>query len=216
MTRTAASLVRDFFLAPEGAAPREAAPASVPPVLAVLGDPRVAMPLACASALVLARSAHHSHAAVCMRPAGSVSAVRLLASGTARREAARLAARGCETDASGRLVRARLPDPPAEAAAAVRRLAAAAGCPLAVALGGPRAPELDAVLTLADAIVLVRRRGDPPGLARLAAAGLARLQIPVAICDDCLGATARLLVTAGVAVPSPARAALAPVVAAVS
>lgn len=210
MTRTALTLVRDFFVAPQRAVSREAA-APVAPVVIVLGDPRVAGAVGCAVAVELARTARSSHAAVCLWPGDRRPAARLPAYGATRRAAARLAARGCETDASARLARAFLPEEPIAAAAAAQRVTAAADCPVAIALGGPRTPHLDALLALADAVILARRPTDSPALARLAEAGLAALRTPVFTCDAPFGAAGRLLATAGLYSPSPVRAALVPV-----
>jgi hypothetical protein len=208
-SRTAVSRLRDFFLFPAYATrPERVAP--VPPVVVVLGDARAVAILACAAALELARGAGHDHAAVCLWPSACVPAIRLPASPAARRGARRAAARGCHADASGRLVRARLPDPPLEAAATAQRVAAAAECPVAIALAGARTEELDTLFCLGDAIVLARRPGDAPALTRLAESGLARLQVPVATCEAGMGAAARMLAVAGLGVAPAARAALVP------
>jgi hypothetical protein len=201
-----AERVRDFFVVP----PRSRAPvatAPVPPVVFVLGDTRLAPALAAATALGLARTAGASHAAVCLWPGDRRPAGRLPAFGAARRGAARLAARGCVADASVRLARAHLPEPAGDAAAALRRLIPAAACPVAVALRGPRDAELDAVLVLADAVLLARRADEPPGLTRLAQAGLAGLGIPVLPCDVRIGAAGAALATSGLVLAPSARAA---------
>ncbi|MDX6670769.1 MAG: hypothetical protein QOI91_1132 [Solirubrobacteraceae bacterium] len=210
MTRTALTLVRDFFVAPERAAPRETA-GPVPPVVVVLGDVRVVPALACAAAVELARIEHWSHAAVCLWPGERRPAARLPASGVARRTATRLAARGCEADASARLARAFLPDEPVAAAAAAQRVAAAADCPLVIGLAGARTPHLEALLTLGDAVILARRPTDSPALARLAEAGLAALRTPVFTCEAPAGAAVRAIATAGLRAPSPVRTQIAPV-----
>jgi hypothetical protein len=198
MTRSAASLVRDFFLAPERVV-RPERPAPVAPVVVVLGDARVVPALACAAALELVRAGGRDHAAALLWPGAGAPSTRVPATGPARRGAARIAARGCEADATGRLVRARLPDDPADATATVQRVVGGADCPVAVGLGGPRTPELDTLFTLADAVVLTRRPGEAPALTRLAEAGLARLQVPVVTCEARLGAPGRLLATTGLA-----------------
>jgi hypothetical protein len=214
MSRTAFTLVRDFFLAPERVAPRAVA-APVAPVVIVLGDPRAVPALACAAAVELARWGPWSQAAVCLWPGERRPAVRLPATGAARRTAGRLAARGCETDASARLARAFLPDDPVAAATAAQRVTAAADCPVALGLGGARTPHLDALLTLGDAVILARRPTDSPALARLAEAGLAALRTPVHTCDAPAGAAVRALASAGLVVPGPVRAQLGPALAAV-
>lgn len=207
MTRGLA-LVRDFFVAPAAAVPRESA-VPVPPVVVVLGHSRIAFPAACAAALDLARGGVGAHAAVCLWPPGAEAAPRTAATLPARRVAARLAGRGCEADASGRLARVRLPAPPPDALAAAQRAAAAADCPLSIALGAPRTPELDTLLALADAAILARHAGDAPAVARLAEAGLARLGVPAIVWRPRLGPAGRLLATTGLAAPASARAALA-------
>jgi hypothetical protein len=209
VTRTAFTLVRDFFLAPARVVPRETA-APVPPVVIVLGDARAVPALACAAAVELARMEQWSHAAVCLWPGERRPATRLPASGAARRTAARLAARGCETDATARLARAFLPDEPVAAAAAAQRVAAAADCPMTIGLAGARTPHLEALLTLGDVVILARRPPDSPALARLAEAGLAALRTPVFTCEVPAGATARAFASAGLRTSSPVRAQLAP------
>ena len=209
MTRTAGSLVRDFFVAPAGERPVERG-ASVPPVVVVLGDARRVAAAACAAALDLARRGGHDHAAVCLWAAHPAPAPRVPATPAARRGAERAAARGCETDATGRLVRAWLPSEAAGAAATAQRVLGGAQCPGAVALAGPRGEELDTLFALADAVLLVRRPGEAPSLTRLARAGLAHLQVPVVTWETHLGAATRLLATTGLAVTSSARGALAP------
>ena len=209
MTRTAASLVRDFFVAPPSAQPTERH-APVPPVVVVLGDARIVPAAACAAVLDLARRGGQDHATVCLWPPGPAPVTRVPAMPAARRGAERAAARGCEAEATGRLVRARLPAEPAEATATTQRVVGAVECPAAIALSGPRSEALDTLLTLADAVLLVRRPGDIPALTRLAEAGLARLPVPVATWETRLGAAARLLATTGLGVVPSARAALAP------
>lgn len=212
MSRPAGSVLRDFFLAPEGTALRDAV-APVPPVAVVLGDPRVVPGVASALALGMAA---RGPATVLLWPPELARGPRVPASGAARRIASRLAARGCAVEATGRLVRARLPDDPDGAVAAAQRAVAAADCAVAIGLAGPRTPELDTLLTLADAAVLVRRPSDAPALTRLAEASLSRLGVPAVTCEADLGATARLGATAGLAVGSPARTSLAPALAALA
>ena len=155
--------VRDFFVAPpvHGRA-ATARPVPVPPSFAVLGERREAV--AVASGLVLASGA--GPGLVCVWPAGEVRP-RLPATARARRAAARLEARGVTALAGGRLVGVPLPGPAAEAVAVCQRAAAALGIATAVALAGPRDDDLDALLALQDAVVLVtaRVRGLPAGQA---------------------------------------------------
>ena len=64
-------------------------------------------------------------------------------------------ARGLAAQASGRLVRVRLPDDPASASAAAERAAATGSVPVVVGLAGPRQPTLDRLLRVQDVIVVV-------------------------------------------------------------
>jgi hypothetical protein len=204
MSRTAGSLVRDFFLAPERPGVVERA-APVPPVVVVLGETGPAAALACGAALALSGG---TAGTACLWPGGAAPAWRAPATGAARRAARRLASRGCETVATGRLARVTLPEAPVDAAATVQRAVAAAEGAVAICLAGPRTPELDVLFTLADAILLARRPGDAPALTALAEAGLERLGVPVTTWEASVGPSARLLATCGLAVPAPARAAL--------
>ncbi len=207
-TRTAASLVRDFFLVPAGAARAERV-APVAPVVVVLGGPRAAAPVACAVALDVARRSGFGHAAVCLWPPSCVPATRAPGSGAARREASRAAARGCVAEATGRLMRARLPESPSEAVAAAQRVVGSARCPVAIAIAGPRTEPLDTLLALADAIVVARGPRDDPSLVEIAAARLSDGAVAVTVCEGRFGAFARLLVTSGLAVTRAGRTATA-------
>ncbi|MDX6697041.1 MAG: hypothetical protein QOE65_438 [Solirubrobacteraceae bacterium] len=211
----AASLVRDFFLAPAGTVDMDRV-APVPPVFVVLGDRTGAATVGCAAALALARHGDCSHAVAAVWPAAAAHSPQLPATRAARRAAGRLAERGCATDATGRLVRVRLPDGPVEAVAAAQRVVAVADAPVAIALAGARTAELDALLTVGDAALLVRRAGAEPALTRLAEAGLVRLGVPVFICEARPTGVGRLLAVTGIGVASPIRRALAPALAAVA
>jgi hypothetical protein len=198
MSRTAGSRVRDFFLAPERTEVGERV-ATVPPVIVVLGDARCAVGLTCGTALSVAGG---GTAVACLWPGALAPGWRAPATGAARRAARRLAARGCDTAASGRLVRVALPEPSAHAAASAQRAVAATDGAVAICLAGPRTPELDVLFTLADAVLLAHRPGEPRALTRLAEAGLERLGVPVTTCEAALGPSARLLATAGLTGPA--------------
>ena len=169
------SAVRDFFVAPPiHGRVTTARPAPVPPSFAVLGERREAV--AVASGLVLASGA--GGGLVCVWPAEDVRP-RLPATARARRVAARLEARGVRALAAGRLVGVPLPGPAAEAVAVSQRAAAAVDTATAVVLAGPRDDDLDALLALQDAVVLVTARAADSPLVRLAVAGLAETPAPV-------------------------------------
>jgi hypothetical protein len=204
------SALRGFFVAPAGTAAHRSRLAPPAPSVAVLGPPRELAAAGPGLALALARRGGAGVGLACTWGRGD--APRAPATRRARRLAARLEARGVRAAASGRLVCATLPDDPAEAFAAAQRAVGAAGCPAAIALCHPREPVMDDLLLLQDAIVLVRRAGDPPAVARLAESGLSGLGVPVVTCDVRVGAAGRALAAAGLAAPGALRAALAPAV----
>jgi hypothetical protein len=197
--------VRDFFVAPPvhaRAAP--ARPAPVPPSFAVLGERREA--LAVASGLVLATGV--GPGLVCVWPPGDVRP-RLPATARARRLAARLEARSVTALAGGRLVSVPLPGPAAEAVAVSQRAVAVAGVATAVVLAGPRDDDLDALLALQDAVVLVPREAADSALVRLAIAGLAETPAPVVTMAAPSGPV-RVLAAAGLIALPAFRSALEP------
>jgi hypothetical protein len=200
--------VRDFFVAPpvHGRA-AIARPAPAPPSFAVLGERREAV--AVASGLVLASGA--GPGLVCVWPAGEVRP-RFPATARARRAAARLEARGVTAFAGGRLVGVPLPGPAAEAVAVCQRAAAAAGIATAVALAGPRDDDLDALLALQDAVVLVTARAADSPLVRLAVAGLSDTPAPV-VTVPAPSAPVCALAAAGLVAPPALRSALEPALA---
>jgi hypothetical protein len=138
---------------------------------------------------------------------------RLPATTRARRLAARLEARGLTAVGGGRLVRVALPAPGAEAVAAAQRAVAAVDVTTAVVLAGAREDELDALLALQDAVVLVLREPLESPLVKLAVSGLADVAGPVVTVSAPSGLD-RALATAGLAAPPVLRSALAPALAA--
>src|SRR4051794_39712690 len=100
---------------------------------------------------------------------------------------------------TGPLARVALPAAPADAVATARRAAAAAPTACAVALSGPRDADLDALLALQDAVVLVARAGADSTLVRLALAGLTAMGPPATAVAPPTGISRRLGL-AGVAV----------------
>ena len=205
------ALVRDFFVVPAGHAERAAAPPTPGQAsFAVLGDRRDAV--AVASGLVLARGA--GAGLVCVWPPGD-DGPRLPATTRARRLAARLEARGLTAVGGGRLVRVSLPAPGAEAVATAQRAVAAVDVRTAVVLAAAREDELDALLWLQDAVVLVLREPVESPLVRLAVSGLVDAAGPVVTVSAPSGPD-RALATAGLVTPPVLRSALAPALAAVT
>jgi hypothetical protein len=128
----------------------------------------------------------------------------------ARRVGLRLEAIGLAARATGRLVRVRLPDEPVAAAAAAERTMAAASCPVAIGLAGPRDPALDELLANADLVVVVQRPGADAALARAVEAGLAHLSVQVTTCQTPIAGPLRALATAGIAIPRSTRDSVLP------
>lgn len=191
------SLLRDFFVAP---APRARAAPPPAPSAAVLGRPGEVSAAGSALALALARRRREGCAVVCGWRVGGGDAPRLPATGAARHLALRLDARGLAAEASGRLVRVRLPDDPGAAAAAAER-AAGASCPVVLALAGPRDETLDRVLAAQDVVVLAHAAGTDPALARAAEASLADLPVPVVACHVRAAGPSRAVAAAGLGAP---------------
>ena len=143
---------------------------------------------------------------------GGRGAARLPAYPSARRLAARLGARGIEAEPSLGLVRAALPDAPAQAAAVGERVITAAPSPVTLALAGARVPEIDALLRVQDVIVLACRPDEDPALAHIARESLSGLAAPVVACHVGAGFSGRALVMAGVGPPGGLRRSLWPAV----
>ncbi len=189
--------VRDFFVAPGAVArPRESPLPVAPPSFAVLGERADAS--AVAAGLVLAQG---GGGMVCTwPPAGGGRGAP--ATGAARRLARRLAGRGLDCAARGRLVVVDLPAGADEAVAAARRAAAAADVACAVVVAGPRDDGVDALLALNDALVLASRDGPDAPLLRLAADGLSRIGPPLVRVTPPSGATRHLALAGLVALPA--------------
>lgn len=180
-----------FFIAP-AEAQRGVAAVPVPPAAraVVLGVPADVAPLAAAVALAL------------RAPTGLVAVWHTdgaIASGLATRSAARLAARLSARDlpavARGRLAWLALSEDPGEAATAVRSASAIVEGPLVTALGGARAPELEALVGEHD-IAVVAAAPDRP-LARAALAGLAARGVDAVACPPLRRGLRRRLALAG-------------------
>jgi hypothetical protein len=204
--------LRDVYVSPAVSSPtsrgRTVAPATA---AAVLGPPREAAVAAAALALALARAGRwQCGLAAFWRAAGGTA--RLPAYPSARRLAARLGARGIEAEPSLGLVRAALPDAPAQAAAVGERVITAAPSPVALALAGARVPEIDALLRVQDVIVLACRPEEDPALAHIARESLSGLAAPVVACQVGAGFPGRALVMAGVGPPGGLRRSLWPAV----
>jgi len=199
--------MRGLFVAPAPARAvgrgAEALQATVPPAAGLLCRPADAIALGSAIALALQPRSRAGLVAV-WRPGHEprAAALRAPATGPARRLAASLAARGVDATASGRLARAELPARPSEAAAAAERGLAAAQAPAVLVVAGPRCAALDDVLATLDLLLVAAAPGDEDGaLARLAAAGCARLGPPAALAPGPSSPLLRSLATAGLLAP---------------
>jgi hypothetical protein len=191
----------------------------VPPAVAVLSAARDAYAIAAALGLALARGRRTRIAIVCVwTPDGAVAPVwRAPAMPAARALAASLRERGHAAQAAGRLVVARLPAAPADAALHARRVAAAAGAaPTVLALGGPRMPDFDALLGEQDLVVIAPPCGTEPVLGRLALAGLDAPNARTCVCELPPAPPARALAAGGVLLLPALRRALAGVLAELS
>ncbi len=170
-------LARAFALFVESPAPavlRGARAVPHAPHVALVCDPRDALALGNALALGLRRACGAPAAIVCGFSNGG-SAPALPAT---RALTARLAARGLQVSARGRLALVALPAEPAQVRAAAAR-AAAVGAPTVVVAAGPRPAELDATLGDAELVVLVARPDAGAAFVGLALAGLGELAVPV-------------------------------------
>ena len=231
--------LRDYLVAPQTATDDQhpssrlaAAPSqAVPPAIAVVADRRDVATLAAAVALLTA-ARHRAPCGVVLLdgpalageaaphtappgeeappPAHTQGAGRTLAAPAARRLAASLVARGLDAGAAARLVTAWLPGV-GKLAAAERALAAgsSAGAVTVVAIGAPRAPELDRVLAACDLGLVVLRPGRE-SLLELAVDGVASVGIPARGAVARVRPMTRLLCTRGLAATPAMRAVLAP------
>ena len=210
-----------FFVAPAGAGSRARVrnASAVAPSLAVLGQGGQAAPIAGALAMLVARARRDPCAVVCLWRAGSggaaAPALRLPARPAARRTVVRLRARGLEARASAALVQVDLADDSSPAVAEAGRAAAAAGVPLALALGGPRDEAVEELLGAQDLLVVVPGRGGD-AMACLAAESLAGTRSPALTCEVEPGPLTGALALSGAGVPRALRLALAPAVAALA
>jgi hypothetical protein len=180
-------------------------------VLCAAGD---AAALGCAVGLALARRERAPCVAVCLWTGAAAPAGACLAPAwpAARRLAAGLSARGHDVRPAGRLVLVGLPPDHHEAATTALRALAAAAAPTVLALGGPRAPALDALLDTRDLVLVAPGPGADPALGPLVVRALAARAIPACGCDVPSGLAARALASAGLTLlPSARRALAAPV-----
>jgi hypothetical protein len=175
--------LRDLFLAGDAAATtarpaRRVTERTVPATLGVLVAPGDA-PAAGAALGLAAAAAHRAPCAVVCRWTGheAVDPPRPgLAGGAARTLARRLAARGLDVGACGRVVTVALPASDIEACAATERALAAAGdVPLILTVAGARSPVFDSLLANLDRLIVVPAPDAPVGLERLAIDAAARL-----------------------------------------
>ncbi|HUR86285.1 MAG TPA: hypothetical protein VMY78_13160 [Solirubrobacteraceae bacterium] len=189
--------------APSGASSR--ANASV----AVLTTPHDALALGGALGLAVARRRRAPVVVLCVWSAtpGGWPAWRAPAFPAASRLAARLAARGHDARAAGRLAIVRVATH--DDAHARQVLAAGGSAPTVLALGGPRTPVLDELLAEQDLVVIGTRGGPGAALTSLALAGLSD---PARACAcEIPGAhPGRTLAAAGMALLPSVRRALEP------
>jgi hypothetical protein len=217
--------LRDFLLAPPGAASVELEPparrgrgralsaarpaAVVPDTVAVLCAAEDARAVGVAAAGLLARRARTACGLACVWTGAAAPRrpeMRASAGRAARRLAVALEGRGLAADACGRAVVVALDGDQAAALAAAGRAAAAAGdAPVVLALGGPRPETFDGLLAEQDRLLVLTRPGADAAISALALAGLpdGALAHPVS-----LGAAGRTLAAAGYAVPGALRRAL--------
>lgn len=176
---TTAVALRDAFLSPP--TPTLVGERAMPASLAVLSSAAdgptagTALALACGAPVAVVAlwsdrspradsggAGHSPHAGFALRPA--------------RRLAERLAGRGLEAAARGRLVVVALPGEPGAARAEAERARAASGeAPFVLVVAGPRPAGFDALLAAADRLVVVPPPGAPAGLESLAVAAAARV-----------------------------------------
>jgi hypothetical protein len=137
----------------------------------------------------------------------------LWSAGGARRLAARLAARGLEARAAGRLVWLAVPENTAEAAAVLGRLIGWLDAPIVTVLAGPRSAEHDALVADHDLVVAVRPTAggalSEAGGEALAALALEGLEGWSLACDPLPAGPARWRARAGLARLAPAHPAVA-------
>lgn len=133
---------------------------------------------------------------------------------SARRSAAALERRGLAARPTGRLVHVALPAHEDEAALTAERAVATAVGPVVVVVAAPRTTAFDGLLAAGD-VVVVATSGAEPGIADLAVRSLAASRA-VVCCALAPDAAAALLARSGAVLMPSLRAALRPVLEAVS
>jgi hypothetical protein len=176
--------------------------AGVPTAVAVLGEARVAAPVACAAALRLT-SVAGADAALVVGPEPPVGP-RAPARPRAARMAASLAARDIPAVATGRLVRATLPEE--DGFVAFGRAAAVAGGPVVLMTGGVRTEAVDRALELQEAVIVVPSPGSDPEVPQLAVDGLRALGHRALTATNPADPLSRALALAGLAAIGSLRA----------
>jgi hypothetical protein len=171
------------------------------PAAAVLGPVRAATPLAAALALRLA--ARGGVGCALLAGPARVPGPRLPSASGATRAARALVARGIPATASGRLVRAELPD-----IADFGRAAAVVEGPAVLVVSAPRTLALDAILRTLDALVLC---GEEDLYTELGQASLSALGPPVTRVAPVRAPLAAGLALAGAGAPAPLGEAVAAV-----
>jgi len=187
-----------FFVAPAS----EDAPAratTIPPAAraVVLGAPGEVVAAAAAVALGL-RGPDAPPAALVALWRGDPPAAGV-ASRSAARLSARVAAGEFPTRARGRLAWLSLPDDPVAAAGAVRRASALVAGPCVTALAGARPPELETLIAEHDVAVVVADPETP--LASAALAALRSRGVPAVAVPPLQRGVARALALAGLTAP---------------
>jgi hypothetical protein len=184
--------VASFFIAPaEAGASAEAAAAPAAARAVVLGAAGDVVPLGAAVALALGPPG------VVAVWGGDRAPAPALATRAAARLAARLVARDLPATPRGRLAWLRLPDDPADAAAAVRRASTLVDGPLVTALAGGRPPALEDLIAEHDLAVVA---ADPDtALARAALARLTARGVDARACRPLRRGLPRTIALAGLA-----------------
>jgi len=200
--------VRAWFVAPARApAPETIGVDTAYPSVAVLASGDDAAALGAAIGIALARAGRTPCALVLSwsgpgEPVGGWAAPATLG---ARRLAARLADRGHDAMATGRLARVELPaEESAAAVEAQRIMAAGGGVPIVLTVAGPRGAALSALVGGQDHVLVFAAPGAPAGLADLALVGLPADRASAHVVA--VGRVARALAQAGVAVAPGLRA----------
>jgi hypothetical protein len=177
--------------------------------IGVLAPARDVLAVALAVGVVVAR--RHPAALVCVHAPAAVPhapALRAPAVPAAARLAASVRARDLSADARGKVALAELATADAEPAVAAARAVAAAG-PLPTVLAvAARDPDLDALLSTQDAIVVALPPSTEAALAELAATSACALTANAASMTLTLDPASRTLALAGLRAPAAVRAAV--------